>query len=219
MGDDRTFLWLSDPLQCDPEDPECPKHSCVTREHPFEVFYNVLVKRVVGEVDVDEYLVDPQGLIAQGRIGVVARLTIAAWDVDRKGSECYSPEVDLVKFNGESVRSLRAGNSPYLRGGNNRWHVTRYRIPIEKVKFPAEPVDWRDPAGEAINQISINENATDQCWCTSIAWVALQIKATSPVVLIAGLGRPRGDFVNIGFTDGLDAELLLWDNRITKANP
>lgn len=206
-----------------------------------EIIVNIAVDRVVGKVHPPSAgvnkayrLVDPDGLVTLGRVGPYARLRIAAWDVDTDGSACRSPEIDKVYFNGHYLGKLK--------GKNNAWSITEFMVPIEKVKFPqlpcdvygcsqdvdypSYPVDRMDePQPGPANvpntiRIDVDTSRTngEECWCVAIKWASLEIRATSPAVLIHGLLGSPAFWTNssppVTGVEALNVEKWLWDCSI-----
>ena len=141
-----------------------------------------------------------------GVLGPKAFLTMPAFDVDVAGAPGFPPEVDKISFNGEEIGELE--------GINNQWVMNTFDIPIGELRFPAPGA----PQGVA-NTVRIDiDTASDPSefnWCTSIDWGTLRFKATSPVVLLHGLGSGGGIFERQGFTAALEAKELLFDNSIS----
>ena len=206
--DDRTFVSYFGGLAED----------CVPAEGgSASITANVRVTRYVGETGSDGFLLDWQELLQKGVLGSHARLTIAAWDVDVKGSECGGSEVDLVYFNYSRVRSKPLGR---LHGYNRGWSMTSFEIPVAWVKFPKKGDGDHGPTGGR-NRIKIRVDAKDECWCTHIGWVSLEIQTMSPVVLLHGHGGDETFWKKpvITYTKGLDAWRIPWDNHSTHTSP
>jgi triacylglycerol esterase/lipase EstA (alpha/beta hydrolase family) len=114
---------------------------------------------------------------------------------------------------------LFPGNSAFLQGANDIWLLNAFQIPIEKIKFPSARGALGEAPAPAMNELRIDIDVanSDELWCTAIDWVSLDIKIMSPVILIHGNNSDGGFFARQGFTTGLDAQRLLWDNSITMA--
>ena len=137
-------------------------------------------------------------------VGKRARLTIAAWDVDGRNG-CAGRERDRVYFNDVPVG--------YLSGGHERWSITSIRVPIRLVRFPDRGTAG-GYQGLRANRISIDVDVTQQCWCTTIAWMALEIRAMSPVVLLHGSGQSHTFWDNpvVKFKDPLKNQRIVFDS-------
>jgi pimeloyl-ACP methyl ester carboxylesterase len=180
----------------------------------------VPVTRYAGPTDAGGHLLQAQELVDAGLLSEFAVLTVPAYDVDYHGDAYteFLPERDRVFFNGSSVKSLYPGNSDFLRGSDEVWRLSSFRIPIEHVRFPTARGSSGQPPTPALNEIRIDIdvlNPVEGVWCTTIDWAALSIKAMSPIILIHGNSSDGGFFVRQGFTAGLNAQHLIWDNSIT----
>lgn len=176
------------------------------------------VTRYLGPTTANGTLARAADLVQNGLIGPYATLKMAAWDVDYSCSA--SPptqcERDRVYFNGERVDRLHSENNQYLTGVNEQWASNSFKIPIEKIRFPAARGANGNAPAPALNEIRIEIDVanTTEVWCTAIDWVALEIQCMSPIILIHGNGSDGGFFQRQGFTTGLDNQFLLWDNSI-----
>lgn len=187
---------------------------CVFRNFG-SIDFDVEVTRAVvmsaDDLNADGTLKNAQAMIDAGVLGPKAFLTMPAFDVDVAGAPGFPPEVDKISFNGEEIGELE--------GINNKWVMNTFDIPIGKVRFPA-PGTSGAPQGVA-NTVRIDiDTASDPSefnWCTSIDWGALRFKATSPVVLLHGMGaNPRSDpvynsFDSFAFAADLESRFLLVD--------
>ncbi|MEE9209328.1 MAG: hypothetical protein V3U23_02655 [Kiloniellales bacterium] len=175
--------------------------------------FDVKVTRAVvmsaDDLNPDGTLKNAQAMIDAGVLGPKAFLTMPALDVDVAGAPGFPPEVDEIFFNGEKIGELT--------GINDKWVMNTFDIPIGKLRFPAPAASGSAPQKVANTvQIAIDtaSDPSDFNWCTSIDWGALRFKATSPVVLVHGLGSDGGIFERQGFTAALDAKELQSDNSI-----
>lgn len=187
----------------------------------------VPVTRYLGPVNADGTLVDADSLVAAGLLSPFALLKMPAYDVDfaTPVSPPTQPERDRISFNGEPMQTLYAGNSEFLRGSNNVWRLNTFRIPINKVKFPAARGSNAAPQ-PAMNEVRIDIDTanTSQSWCTAIDWVHLSIKAASPIIFIHGnssvgafyeSGTGNAGFLRTNrFIDELVDRKMLYDNSL-----
>ncbi|MCO6438186.1 MAG: hypothetical protein J5J06_13915 [Phycisphaerae bacterium] len=149
-------------------------------------------------------------LQAKGLVGMHARLTIAAYDVDSGvRSDCFGSEADEVWFNGR-----RYG---YLKGGDHAWAVTSFNIPVDRVRFPSAPGLKNYPFNELLIKVDVKK----QCRCMTVGWFSLELQAAAPVVLLHGAGQTNAFWRKsvITFTKGLDAERIPWDASSTHTDP
>jgi len=145
------------------------------------------VDRVVGEVNSDGTLVDPQKLVNNGVLAPYAALRLPSFDVnygDR--SPPYQPERDHILFNGVEIGTN--GAKEYLTGQANKWALNVFSVPIELVRFGKRNKGGRPTPSENVIEIRIDEDNTNQKerWCTSVAWAALHIGTLAPVVMVHG---------------------------------
>lgn len=207
QADDRTFVVNEGPGL----DTGC------TYRSGGPLIFNIEVTRYVGPTLADGTLRDAGVLVQAGVLAPYATLVMPAYDVDFAGAiPGTAPERDRVSFNGTVMNALFPINSAFLQGDNNIWRVNSFQIPIAKVKFPAARGLAGAPPTPALNEVRIDLDIANvaQAWCTALDWAALSIKATSPVILIHGNGSAGAFFQRQGFTAGLDAARLLWDNSI-----
>ena len=163
---------------------------CTFREDgPLRI--NVPINRVVGAAGVDGKLRDPELLVRQGFLTPTATLRLAVWDVD-DGADLG--EIDTLQINGHFLGSTSPVDQSHIRGGNKRWKVNQFEVPIEHVRFgtvntstvngqqsPPSPgrneividIDFQHPTGEGV-------------WCTSVDWASLSFGAMAPLALVHG---------------------------------
>ncbi len=179
------------------------------------------VTRYAGPTKPDGTLQNATALVQAGLLSRFANLTMPAFDVDYSTPTIPpdQPERDYVSFNGTSVQGLFPGNPAFLQGSNNTWLLNSFQIPIEKVKFPSARGALDEEPTPAMNELRIDIDVANayELWCTAVDWVSMDIKIMSPIVLIHGNNSDGGFFARQGFTAGLDAQRLLWDNSITMA--
>ncbi len=181
----------------------------------------VPINRYLGPTNPDGTLRDAADLVREGLISPFATVTLPAFDVDfTGGGGGVQPERDRVSFNGVNVKTLNPRNSEWLQGDNQVWRLNSFQIPIDKVKFPSARGALGALPANAFNEIRIDIdvlNPTEE-WCTAIDWVAITFKCMSPIALVHGNGSNGGFWARQGFTAGLNAQFLQWDNSITNAS-
>lgn len=106
-------------------------------------------------------------------------LQLPAFDVD---SGATTPEIDSITINGHSLNGNSTSN---LTGTNGDWSLNTFSIPTEFLNFPADP-GVGGVLQPAQNTITIQIDTNKVGWATSIDWVALNIPAPDPVVLVHG---------------------------------
>lgn len=160
-------------------------------------------------------LIDWEDYVDKGRLGEYATLSIMAYDVDRKASACWPATVNKVKFNTIPVGNMHAKNgNGALRGGNQAWAVTNFKIPIRYVNFPSDPGSGSSPPGAWANYVSID--VPDPCRCIAIGWITLEIDAASPVVMVHGMGADHEfwDHPLVTIDDKLSEERFVVDTTV-----
>ena len=110
----------------------------------------------------------------------------------------------------------------FLTGADGVWKLNSFRVPIEWVRFPADPGQGGTPTpADNVVQIDVDTANSDEVWCTSIDWAALSIEVARPVVLAHGilssgatwssvwvprltaLGLPNSNELNMGRLDSI----------------
>lgn len=169
--------------------------------------FDVEITRYVGEVDGNNDLVDPAGLVGNGVLSGTATLTMPAFDVDFNANVSgIAPERDRVLVNGQFVG--------FLNGLNNTWIQNRFDVPISLIKFPdrASVGDTPDPVANTITiEIDVANAGGPEAWCTAIDWAAIEFKAISPVILVHGNGSNAGFWNRRGFIDELIDQQIPFD--------
>jgi len=218
-ADDRTFVV---------NDGEDLDTGCTYRSGG-PLFFSIPVTRYAGPTKYDGTLKDAAKLVSKGLLERYALLIMPAFDVDfnAETEPPAQPERDRVYFNGTPVKALYPHNSEFLRGDNEVWRLNEFLIPIEAVKFPNKRGTGGNAPTPAMNEIRIDIDVknSEEMWCTAIDWAVLKIKVMSPIILIHG-NNSNGDHINEygefkegffrrrGFTLGLTAQNLLWDNSV-----
>lgn len=107
------------------------------------VTIEILITRVVGEVNNNGYLLNPQQLINGGVVSAKATLRIPMYDID------LPDEVDEVWFNGVRLAQLT--------GADETWGMNTFQIPIDQVKFPTPPSILPDIPSPAVPSPAMNQ--------------------------------------------------------------
>lgn len=170
--------------------------------------FTIEVDRVVGNVAL---------LRQNGMISETAEVRMPAFDVDFDAVvPPFNPERDRVTFNGNVVPT------EFLTGSDNVWKLNSFRVPIDWVRFPADPGQGNEvePMANEV-RIDIDTANGEEVWCTSIDWAALSIEASRPVVMahgilssggtwagtwvpgLRGLGLPHSNELNMGNLDSI----------------
>jgi hypothetical protein len=146
--------------------------------------FTVKIRRVVGDV---------AKLKQNGMISATAEVRMPAFDVDSDAViEGVNPERDRVTFNGHVVPT------EFLTGADNVWKLNSFRVPIEWVKFAADPGQGGTATPEDnVVQIDIDTANSEEDWCTSIDWAALSIEVARPVVLAHGILSSGGTWSGV----------------------
>jgi triacylglycerol lipase len=171
------------------------------------------IDRYVGETD--EVFPQPKlewayELVQEGRLSRYATLRIDACGIDCSSSDdCDAPNV--VSFNGTPVDQLEAGLNPFpcLTGSCLGCSQTEFRIPIEKVGFPAWPGYPPARPGTVINNVDVDFAGGSDC--RVFAYATLEIEAMSPIILVHGNNSDPAFFDRQGFTSFLEGWLFMWN--------
>ncbi len=137
---------------------------------PLVIQLNVPATMNDKELNSDGTLKDPGKLIGNKVIGATAKLSLPIYDIDDKANASpYAPELDKIYFNGEYIKTLS--------GTNNTWVNDSFNVDIGKVKFNTP------------NEIRINIDTANsqEVWCMSADWVAIEFDASYPFVLAHGI--------------------------------
>ncbi|HKI01665.1 MAG TPA: choice-of-anchor X domain-containing protein [Thermoanaerobaculia bacterium] len=166
--------------------------------------FRVKIGRVVGDV---------AKLKQNNMISATAELRMPAFDVDFDAvTEGFNPERDRVTFNGNVVPT------EFLTGSDSVWKLNSFRVPIEWVRFPADPGQNGSPAPEDnVVQIDIDTANGDEFWCTSIDWAALSIEVSRPIVLAHGILSNGGTWAPV-WTSQLTTRGLPHTNELNMGN-
>jgi hypothetical protein len=90
-------------------------------------YYSTYMSQVTNEGFLDETV--RHDLINKHILPEKALLTMAVYDIDDDDTSC--PEKDIVSINDYTLGDLS--------GGNGKWRIVTYDVPIELLKFPTEP--------------------------------------------------------------------------------
>ena len=174
------------------------------------------IDRVVGDVNSDGTLVDPQTLVNNGVVSKFATLSMPAFDVDYDASVSPDqPERDHILVNGQEIG--QGSSVVYLTGANNVWKLNEYRIPIELLRFGRRNVGGAPTAGQNLIEIQIdvaNAGAQKELWCTAIDWAALKFQALAPVIMIHGNNSSGKFFEDFKFIQPFKDQKIPFDNSI-----
>lgn len=151
------------------------------------LIFNITIDRYFGnptKLIEHDLLGKPGGNAGGGLSGRVVTLRLPAFDVDfNGGGQGTQPERDKVSLNGHDLLDS-LGQTYYLHGDDNIWHLNEIKVPIEYVNFPTTP-------GEvSTNQIRIDIdtfNPGEEDWCTAIDWATIDVEAPRPALLVHGI--------------------------------
>jgi hypothetical protein len=141
---------------------------------------SIPITRVVGDVDQEGFLTDPDKLVSNGVVSPNVTLRISAYDVDSQAP--VEPELDYVTVNGAGFNQLR--------GRNDEWVVNEFQIPVDAVRFgrrnpKSDPTPGMNDVEISIDLISRALKPL-QLWCMGVDWAQLEFKALSPVIMVNG---------------------------------
>lgn len=178
----------------------------------------VSVDRVVGEVNSDGTLINPQTLVSNGVVSKYATLLLPAYDVDYAASLSppYQPERDHILVNGKEVGP--SGSVAYLTGADGVWKLNEFRIPIEFLRFGRRNVGGTPTAGQNLIEIQIDvANAANgnEVWCTAIDWVSVKFEALAPVIMVHGNNSSSKFFEDFNFVQPFKDQKIPFDNSIS----
>jgi len=218
------------------ENPEPPSDRCFVVDTPQPGFrqdvdeyrrgtlvIQIPVTRYCGPVDANGYLTHASGLIDRGYAKPYANLRMLVYDVDFNcGGDncCGDPECrcerNEVRFNGVPVHSLHPDNDRWVKGANEVWRVSDYKIPLSAIKFPHAPGEGDD--GRPHRAVNTVEVVIDRlgagCWASTVDWVSLKIGIMSPIVLVPGINTDRECFLRQHFEDEPNSLGLPYDRSI-----
>lgn len=178
---------------------------------------DIPVTRYAGETYKSGRLSNLGTLKRKGMVRRFARLYLPAYDVDYDPEDLppgVAAERDLVWFNYKPINKLNRGLAPFLHGTSGTWSMNIYEIPIEYVKFPSSP-GFGGPPTPVLNRVRIDIDVanTNEYWCTAVDWAALEVGVMSPVILVHGINSDPGFFERQKFTEGLDAQDIVWNRK------
>ena len=179
---------------------------------------SVRIDRVVGDVDANGNLLDPQTLINNGVVSKYANLRMPAFDVDYSTpvSPPYQPERDRILFNGQDVGPARS--VAYLTGSDNVWKLNEIQIPIELIRFGRRNAGGTPTAG--VNEIQIQIDQANiplgvEVWCTAIDWTEISFQALAPVIMVHGNNSSGKFWEDFDFVKPFKDQKIPYDNSIT----
>lgn len=162
--------------------------------------FTISIIRVVGDVNPDGTLIDPQTLINNGVISKSVALRMPAFDVDFDAvlPQPFQPERDRVRLNGKDIGPQ--GSVTYLTGANNVWKLNEFIIPIELIRFGKRNIGGSPTPG--LNEVEILINQANvsigrELWCTAIDWAEISFDALAPVIMIHGNDSSGAFFAGI----------------------
>lgn len=191
-----------------------------------DIVINVPIRRYVGPVDSEGYLIDAQGVKEKGLVEPQAYLHLPAWDVDRGRfvtRDCdadgiednLDEEINEVFFNGEKVG--------VLLGTDGVWHLQRFAVDVSKLRFPAAP------GGVGVNELRVKIDTGNRdiilssgrvgCrqWATTIDWVGIEFAASAPVGLVHGMNAQDSQWD--GLKQVMQANQIVADSNIYLPGP
>ncbi|MGH9901633.1 MAG: esterase/lipase family protein, partial [Pyrinomonadaceae bacterium] len=173
----------------------------------------VKIDRVVGDVQGDQRLADPQTLIQNGVVSKFATLRMPAFDIDYNGAPGFPPERDRVLFNGVDIGPQ--GGVAYLTGDDGIWKLNEFQIPIELIRFGKRNPGGAPTPGDNVIEIRIDQASGNQeNWCMSIDWAAIRFDALAPVIMIHGNNSNGQFFSDFNFIQPFQQQKIPFDNSI-----
>ena len=191
------------------------------------IVIDVPIRRYVGDVDANGYLVNSDELVARGVVGRTAKITLPAYDVDARTFpvlDCDGDDIDDQLLNEVDKIFLNDEELGTLKGNNNIWLSNSFEVPISKIKFPGVA------GGTAMNRFRVEIDTANKdvvlssgavgclVWAVAIDWIGIKFEASSPVVMVHGIRSSGAAFGN--FKAGLDAaKIKANDNSINLTDP
>jgi hypothetical protein len=190
------------------------------------IVIDVPIRRYVAPTDADGHLANVAELISRGIVTANALIQLPAYDVDEGVTPVYDcdgdgildalvGELDEVYLNKEKIGAMR--------GSNAVWFSNSFTVPIEKLKFPAQPGDT------AVNSFVVEVDVGNrdivlssgaigcEVWAVTVDWLALRFDAAAPVLLIHGIRSSGAVFET--FQQGLTANYVTSDASINLSDP
>ena len=193
-------------------------------EGPLQI--TIPINRVVGDVNPDGTLKDPQDLISRNIVSQYATLVLPAYDVDFYATPDPpdQPERDRISLNGNDIGP--SGSVAYLDGDNDIWLLNEFQIPISMIRFGTRTPG--SPSTPGMNQIQIDIDVAnifngDEDWCTAVDWAYISFDALAPTIMVHGNNSSGGFFdgtisssesVAPGVTKAFQDNKLQYDNSI-----
>ena len=140
---------------------------------------------LIVQFPIDRYFgtaADRQVLRAGSYLPDSATLTLPVYDLNETLDSTFAqPEYNRLSVNGYTL------TPQYLYGAHQQWQMNRFQIPLDWLNFPADPGagGTLQPAYNEIRLDIDTANTTFNFWCQSLDWLALDIAAPAPVVLLS----------------------------------
>ncbi len=153
---------------------------------------DVPIGRYIGPTDGQGRLANVQALIDANVVARYATLVMPVFDIDSD-----SGEVDHVFVNGQQLLT-RSNSFVKLTGSDSQWSVNTFEVPIELLRFPGARGAFATGSTPTpiTNTIRIDIDVTNAGWCMAVDWVALQVNAIAPLVLIHGISANQEAWTN-----------------------
>lgn len=172
-----------------------------------DVAFDIEVTRFVGEVIPSTGTLRFFGeMLKRGTLGEFATLQVASFGFDSTSE---------VWFNGQRIDSFGRAidQGPGLSSGC-RWSLERFRIPIEKVRFPSGPGAVRGVGPTpAVNEVLVRDLSSGTDTCRRIGLLSLRIQALSPVVLVHGINSDPAFWDRRGLAAVLESEHVVYNRE------
>ena len=191
------------------------------------IVIDVPIRRYVGDVDGNGFLVNSGDLVSRGIVGATVKITLPAFDVDAQTFpvvDCDGDGIDDQLLNEVDKLSLNDQELGTLKGNNEIWLSQSFEVPIGKIKFPSAP------GGTAMNRFRVEVDTANrdvvlssgavgcEVWAVAVDWVGIKFEASSPVVMVHGIRSAGAAFGN--FKAGLEAHRVKAnDNSINLTDP
>ena len=184
------------------------------------------INRVVGDVNLDGTLQEPDDLVARNLVSQYAKLVLPAYDVDyfTYPEPPDQPERDHITLNGNEIGP--SGSVAYLTGDNEIWVMNEFQIPISMIRFGTR-IPGQPPV-PGLNQIRIDIDVAnifdgDEDWCTAVDWAYISFDALAPTIMVHGNNSSGAFFdgqispsesVGPGVSKAFQDNKLQYDNSI-----
>ncbi len=168
------------------------RHSGTTGEGSYppdpQLEFQIAVGRYVGPTDSEGRLIHAAQMVQEGTLGAFAELTFMFFENTVGGC---APPPHRIMYNGQWVADENPGEPGTLQNLGRGWAQRTFRVPIERVRFPAAPgAEPGVPPIPAVNDIHIEWANPNTCLsCFVVDWVSQRVRVVSPVILIHGTGQ------------------------------